>query len=222
MMDTVEENVRAAAAADVPDDLIVVIGRQYGSGGRRLGRLVAEKLGLRYYDKELIVEAASDYGFSPKLLEQADEKKPGMLRSLLQSSFGVSDHYGPETLSCEGLYKVQSQLISKLGDKGGCVIVGRTADYILRHKPHMVSVFLHSTPERRVQNLINRGEAREEKTAHEILKKRDRKREDYYNYFTGRRWGAADNYDLTIDATLLGAERALELILHYIRLRAEV
>lgn len=208
-----------AESIRLPEDLILVIGRQYGSGGRMIGKQLADRLGLRYYDKELLSEAARHFGICPEVMAHADEKKPNLLRSLFISSYGVTESYGPETLSAEGLYKVQSCVIDKIADEGGCVIVGRTADYVLRHRPHVASIFLHSCESHRCRRIVERGEAPNEKKALELLKRNDKERESYYNYFTGRHWGAASNYDLTVDASLLGNDAAIEIIELYLRKR---
>lgn len=203
----------------LPDDLIIVIGRQFGSGGRKAGRLISERLGLRYYDKELLNAATKEYGFAPEILAKADEKKPSLLSQFFFSSFGVQDSYGPETLSGEGLYKVQSRVIRKIGETGGCVIVGRTADYILRDHPHLVSVFLHSPLSHRVKAICKRGDAEDEKKAEDQAKRADKQRENYYNYFTGRKWGTAPNYDVTLDSSLMDDEHIADLIIEFIKRR---
>lgn len=203
----------------LPADLVVVIGRQYGGGGRMVGKKLADRLGLAYYDKELINEAARSYGFSPHILEQADERRPSALSSFFISSFGVSETYGPETLSGEGLYKVQSKVVGDIGAKGGCVIVGRTADYILRNHPHLASIFLHSHIEDRARRISERGETDSLDKARDIALKADKRRENYYNYFTGRKWGVASNYHLTLDSSELTSEQLTDVIENYLRLK---
>ncbi|MDE6218586.1 MAG: cytidylate kinase-like family protein [Muribaculaceae bacterium] len=203
----------------LPEDLIIVIGRQFGSGGRRTGRSLATRLGLRYYDKELLSEGASEFGFSPEILARADEKKPSLLSQFFCSAFGMHDNYGPETLSGEGLYKVQSNVIRKIGERGGCVIVGRTADYILRDHDHLVSIFLHAPLSHRVTAICKRGDAPDCRKAEEKARKADKQREEYYNYFTGRRWGTASNYDFTLDASQMDEEEAASLIEEYLKRR---
>ncbi|MCM1377447.1 MAG: cytidylate kinase-like family protein [Clostridium sp.] len=203
----------------LPRDMIVVIGRQFGSGGRKVGKMLAEHLGLKYYDKELLNEAAVEFGFSREILAQADEKKPSLLSQLFISSFGVQNSFGPETLSGEGLYKVQSQVVRKLGEKGGCIIVGRTADYILRDHPHMASLFFHSPIEVRAQSICQRGESECLKAAMEKAHKADKHRESYYNYFTGRKWGTSSNYDLSVDSSKFSDEELVEFIEHFLRIK---
>lgn len=200
----------------VPSDTIIVIGRQFGSGGRRIGKALAEALGFKYYDKELLSEAAAELGFSHEIFQKNDEKKPTALSSLLLGAFGVTEQFGPGTLSGEGIYKEQSHVIESLAQRHGCVIVGRTADYIMRGHPHLVSIFLHAPVEYRSRLICDRKDAGCMEKAAELARKRDRERESYYNYFTGRRWGAASNYDLTLDASQMSPEEAAEVIVTYV------
>lgn len=194
---------------------VVVIGRQFGSGGRKIGKMVAEKLGASYFDKELLAAAAESFGFAPSIFAGVDEKKPSLFRSLLQGMYGTPDNFHPSGLSGERLYEVQSRVISRLANQGPCVIVGRTADYIMRHHPDLVSVFLHAPIDWRANAVMERGDAKTLNEAVELAEKRDRQRQEYYNYFTGRNWGRADNYHLTIDSSKLTPEQTAELILAF-------
>ncbi len=199
------------------DNKIIVIGRQYGGTGRKTGRALAEALGIPYYDKEIINKVSSKYGFDPDILHRADEKKPSPFRSMLLGKYGVMDMYATSPLSKESLYEAQTKVISQICNEGSCVIVGRTADYIMRNHPGLVSVFIHAPKEWRAANLIKRGEASSLQDALLKIKKADSDREGYYNYFTGRKWGTADNYHLTIDASLLEHEDLVEMIAQYVK-----
>ena len=198
------------------DHKIIVIGRQYGGTGRKTGRALAERLDIPYYDKEIINKVAASYGFDPDILDRADEKKPSPFRSMLLGKYGVMDMYSTSPLSREALYEAQTNVIRQICQEGSCVIVGRTADYIMREHPGLVSVFIHAPREWRAQNLIQRGEARNLQEALVKIKKADNDREGYYNYFTGRNWGVADNYHLTVDASLLPHEEMIDLIASFI------
>ena len=198
------------------DNKIIVIGRQYGGSGRKTGRAIAKALGLPYYDKEIINKVASKYGYDPDILHRADEKKPSPFRSMLLGKYGVMDMYATSPLSRESLYEAQTNVIRQICTEGGCVIVGRTADYIMRDHPGLVSIFIHAPKEWRANNLISRGEASSLQDALVKIKKADGDREGYYNYFTGRKWGTADNYHLTIDASLLENEELVDMIARYI------
>ena len=198
------------------DEKIIVIGRQYGGTGRKTGRSLAEKLGLPYYDKEIINKVSAKYGYDPDILHRADEKKPSPFRSMLLGKYGVMDMYATSPLSRESLYEAQTSVIRQICGEGSCVIVGRTADYIMRDHPGLISVFIHAPKEWRAQNLIKRGEATSMQDALAKIKKADGDREGYYNYFTGRKWGSADNYHMSIDASLIDPDEMVELIARFI------
>lgn len=193
------------------NNIVVVIGRQFGSGGRRIGRLVAQKLGAAYYDKELLLEAAVQFGFTREALANADEKRPSAIRWLLQATYGAREAFCSD--SCmEGTYSAIAEVIKEISRKGPCVIVGRTADYILRDNPRMLSVFLHAPIHHRVNTLMSRGDFEAPERASEAARKADRQRESFYNYFTGRRWGHADNYHLCIDSSRISEDAIANFI----------
>ncbi len=206
----------------IPKNLIIVIGRQYGSGGRNVGRLLAEKLNLEYFDKELLQKAAVEMGYSTEVFSSADEKKPSLFNKLILPAYGLTNNYSPDPMSGEGIYSAQSRVIRALGEKGGCIIVGRTADHILRNHPHLVSIFLHSPKEWRAANVRKRGEYDNEKQSLDIVGKKDRQREAYYNYFTGKKWGSASNYDLTLNSSSIPAEKIVEIICDFINHRFNI
>ncbi len=204
------------SAVDKSENKIIVIGRQYGGTGRKTGRALAEALGLPYYDKEIINKVSAKYGYDPDILHRADEKKPSPFRSMLLGKYGVMDMYATSPLSRESLYEAQTNVIRQICNEGSCVIVGRTADYIMREHPGLVSVFIHAPKEWRAANLISRGEATDVQDAINKIRRADSDREGYYNYFTGRKWGTADNYHLTIDASLLDPEEMVAMIARYV------
>ena len=200
------------------NDFIIVIGRQYGAGGRRLGKKLAEVLDVPYYDKELLSEAADSLGFSKELFQKADERKPSVLRSFLSFNYGsTSAAFSSYTLSDDNLYCAQCKVIRSICEKGSCVIVGRTADYVMRDHPGMLSVFIHAPEELSARAVVERGEAVSDDEALEKLRKCDRERESYYNYFTNRHWGKADNYDLTFNSARLPLDSILPIILKAVR-----
>ena len=195
---------------------IIVIGRQYGGTGRKTGRALADMLGIPYYDKEIINKVAASYGYDPDILHRADEKKPSPFRSMLLGKYGVMDMYATSPLSREALYEAQTNVIRQICQDGSCVIVGRTADYIMRDHPGLVSVFIHAPREWRAKNIVDRGEAKTIQEALVKIRKADSDREGYYNYFSGRNWGNADNYHLTLDASLLDPQEMVNLIAAYV------
>lgn len=197
---------------------IIVIGRQFGCGAREAGKILSRRLGIPYYDKELLSEAASRLGFDKEIFAKADEKRPSFLRFFTGSSAGTPV-FSTSGLSPEKIYEFQSMVIAKIIEEGACVIVGRTADYIARNDSRLVSVFLHASEESRASHIIRRGDADSIEKSIEMGRRRDKERENYYNYFTGRRWGHASNYHLTLDASTLSAEDIADLILAFIEKR---
>lgn len=198
--------------------IVIVIGRQYGSGGRELGKRLASRLKVPYFDKELLDEAAARRGIRADLLEKADEKPPSPLRSLLSASIGSPSWLTSGSLQSETIYQMQSDAIRALVAEGSCVIVGRTADYIARDEPGLVSIFLHADIDDRVKRVKQRESCG--KTGGEIkefIARRDSGRREYYNYFTGRNWGEADNYHLSLCSSRLGIDGAERVVLAYLR-----
>lgn len=200
---------------------IIVIGREYGAGGRKIGKAVATMLGMDYFDKELINHISARYGYAPEILMRADEKKPSAFRSILMGKYGVMDIYGTSPMSREALYAAQADVIRQISSNGNCVIVGRTADYILRDQPGLTSVFVHAPAEWRAQNIIDRGETSGFQDALSKVNRADADREGFYNYFTGRTWGKASNYHFTLDSSLIAPEEAAEIIVRFATARAK-
>lgn len=199
---------------------IIAIGRQFGSGGRALGRSLANRLGLKFYDKELLDEATKRYGLDTRLLRKADERRPSLLHSILGESYGwASSYIGNNAMGVDGIYKIQSSTIRQLASEGGAVFIGRTADYVLRDYPGLISIFLHSDEKSRIERIMERGECSNEADALEKAKKIDKLREGYYNYFTGRQWGKADNYNLSISTSFISADDLADIITHFISKR---
>lgn len=202
------------------EKFLIVIGRQFGSGGKQIGKLVADRLGVEYYDKKLLTEAALKYGFSAKIFAEADEKRPSPFRSLLHLALGASSTpFSQETLSAEGIYTAQSKVIKSICESNSCVIVGRTADYVMRDHPRLLSVFLHAPMEYRKKRVMRREAGISEDEAEELARKNDSQRESYYNYFTGRRWGSCANYHLSIDSSMFTDEEIADIIVSAVRRR---
>ena len=198
----------------LPEDLVIVIGRQFGSGGRTVGKLLASKLEIAYYDTEILRQAAKSEGVNPEFFKDHEEKKPSVLKVLLQGAYGIPDNFHTVPLSSERIYKKQAEVIKNLCKKGPCVIVGRNADFILREHPHMLSVFLHSPIEHRVSRILKRAEAQNREEAISLANARDRRRESFYNFYTGeKKWGQASNYHLSLDTSKLDNESVAQIII---------
>lgn len=197
------------------EKFVIVIGREFGSGGRELGKLLSERLSVAYYDKNLLNEAAVRLGFDSELFSAVDERKPSMVRSMLGLNYGaVTGAFSTSSVSAEHLYVAQSDVIRQLANESSCVIVGRTADYILRDFKNVVSIFLHANLEDRVRRIVNRSDC-SARDVEAFARKKDKMREEYYNYFTGKKWGVASNYDLTFNASAISLNDIVELIVKY-------
>lgn len=192
--------------------IIITIGRQFGSGGLLVAKELGARLGIPVYDNELITKAAQDSGFDVELFKMNDEKKSIFSFSALFTS--SSENY----MSDSGLFKLQCETIRKIAENGPAIIVGRCADYVLRDYDNVISVFLTSPIEARVQRVMNRDELSYDAAISKIEKK-DKIREEYYNYFTFGNWGVASTYDLCLDSSLLGINGTAELIIDFIEMR---
>lgn len=199
---------------NTPDRFVIVIGRQYGSGGRRIGKMIAENLGVSYYDKSLLSEAAGELGYSSEIFERNDERRPSLLRSLLSFTYGATTaNIEQSTMSDEKIYEFQSRVIRGICERESCVIVGRTADYIMRDHPGLVSLFIHAPAEARALSIIKRGETDCQAKAIDTAAKNDRARASYYNYYTNRdAWGRADNYHLSFDSSCMTDETIIAAV----------
>jgi cytidylate kinase len=191
--------------------IIINIGRQFGGGGLGVAYELGKKLGIPVYDRELILKAAQDSGFSKGVFEESDERKrPFSLSSIFANVFSETENY----MSDRGLFKMQSQTIIKIAEQGSAVIVGRCSDYILRDMECTLNVFLTSPIEVRASRLSERlGISVEE--AGSLAEEKDRNRAEYYNYFTFGNWGQADTYDLCLDSSLLGIEGTADFIIDF-------
>lgn len=191
---------------------IVVISRQYGSGGRDVGRILAEKLGISFFDKELIALAAEESGLSKEFLEKEGEAILTPLSYLLSYASGNSG-IQEETLpvSDQG-FLAQAKIIKQIVEENSCVIVGRCADYVLEDVEEYLSVFIYGDFDARVDRVMERNDITDRDAAISRVKKTDKHRANYYHHYTDRKWGLAENYDLSISTSSLGIEGAVELI----------
>lgn len=199
--------------------IIICVGRQLGSGGHDIGRMLAMDFNAKYYDRELLNLAAKESGFSEKFFEQNDEKK-GFLRSLLnvQATHLSGANLYKSNFSQESLFQFQSDAIRKEAEEGSCVFVGRCADYVLRDMPNVVTVFITASMRSRIGQLMERRSISAQQAKRIILREEER-RATYYNYYTGKKWGAAESYDLCIDSSILGLVETEKLIADFIRKR---
>lgn len=197
--------------------IVVTIGRQFGSGGRHIGKQLAEQLGIAYYDKELINLASKESGICGEFFEKADERTSGSLLKALAMGFSMNNaiFQSNDYLSNESLFRIQSDVIRKVAAEGSCVLVGRCADYILRDYPHCINIFVSASMDDRIRRAMEYNQL-SEKDAEEFIRKADKSRASYYNYYTDKTWGAAESYDLCINTSVCGIDRTVEFIRSFI------
>lgn len=201
---------------------VITIGRQYGSGGREIGRLVADALGIKYYDKELLMESSKASGVKPEVFEAADERTPSFFSNIWSFNLGFnagSYLLGSSPISDEKIYAAQSNVMKTLAQNSSCLIVGRSADYVLRNHPGLISIFIHSSIEDRILRIMNRRGIDSAEKAREIAEKKDKLRASYYNFYTDKVWGEAAGYDLSIDSSKLPADAVADFIVSYVKAR---
>jgi len=178
--------------------VIITIGREYGSGGREIGQLVAQKLGVPFYDKEILTRAAQESGLCPEVFEHHDEKaSTGDIISGPQGLHMATVAFGLQMPLNQRVFLAQFDAISKLAAEGDCVIVGRCADYVLKDTPNVTHVFFYASTESRIERIM-RVENVGRDQAREMIRKMDKQRKNYYNFFADGNWGLRCNYDLMV------------------------
>lgn len=199
--------------------VIITVGRQLGSGGGCIARLLAGIFGCTLYDKEILSVAAKESGFCEQFFEQNDERK-GFLKTLFHPRV---PHVGDNSFydcnfSQDGLFKFQSDAMQKVASEKNCVFVGRCADYVLRDNPDLVSIFVTANDEDRIKTIMERQPCSREE-AEKLIHSKDSSRTSYYNYYTGKRWGHADSYDICVNSSVLGIENTADWLADFIRKR---
>ena len=201
--------------------VVITISRQYGSGGRTIGEMLADDMNIHYYDKELLKLASEESGINERLFVNADENVK--TSHLFKNSKNVytGQLISPESddfVSDDNLFNYQAKVIKQLAEKESCVIVGRCADYVLKDYDNVLSVFIHA-PKDYCMEQAAKKHSMPSKELERFILKTDRRRADYYKYYTGREWTDARNYDLCLDSSKLGFERCVEEIKAYIKVR---
>ena len=190
---------------------IITISREFGSGGRSIGRKVAEKLGIPFYDKELVDQVALESGFAPKFVEENGEHSPG--KSMFSYAFASGGMPGVMNglSTADFLWNIQCNVILQLAEKGPCVIVGRNADYILKDRTDCIHAFIHADKQFRSERIVRLyGES--EKSPEARLNEKDKRRRINYQHYTGRTWGDSHNYDICLCSSRLGVEACADMI----------
>ena len=197
---------------------IITIGRQYGSGGREIGEKLAKRLNIPYYDRELLSRAAKESGFCEELIENHDERPTNsFLYNLVMDtySFGYNSSSFVDMPISHKIFLAQFDTIKKIADEGACVIVGRCADYALADYSNCVHIFIHADEDHKVKRLMNKYNMSEAK-AKDTINKKDKQRQSYYNYYSSKKWGRADTYDLSINSSRLGIDGTVNLLVQYV------
>ena len=203
------------------DNLIIAINRQYGSGGKEIGTLLAKELGIPIYDQEIPELASKKSGIRKDYFEKVDEKPTdSFLYALAMNTFSMNGTVNPfdHALSSDRLFNIQAETVQGLAKKSSCVIIGRCAEYILRDEPKLVSVYVCGQMEKRVE-CICRMYQLSEKEAQKMIMSIDKKRDSYYGYYAGKDWRACASYNLSLDSGVLGTEKTKEMIKKYIEVR---
>ena len=203
---------------------IITIGRQFGSGGREVAKKLAEVMNVAFYDKELLAEASKDSGICQEVMETYDEKqgKRGFF-SLMGNIQGRMDPAGMylEMPLNHRIFLAQFDTIRRIADEGPCVIVGRCADYVLRDHPNVINIFIKASQEERIRRIVDIYGI-DPADAEESIRKADKQRASYYNYYATGTWGSVDNYHLCVDTGVMGIEGAVDLICKSIEIREKM
>lgn len=188
---------------------VFTIGRQYGSGGRQIGKKLAEMLDIPFLDKELLELAAKESGLKKEVFENIDEQP----RNFLSNEFILSPFAAISSIPInDTIFTMQADTITKLAQKGSCVIVGRCAGYILKDFENTIDAFIHSTHDDKLERIVNEYGLSEDKAV-EMMRKVDKKRQAYHNYYADTKWGMCKNYDISLNTSITGIDGAVQLIL---------
>ena len=205
----------------LPEKYVITVGRSFGSGGRALGRLIADKLGIAFYDKELLVKAAEKAGMSPEYFERNDERVPRFCSGLFSFNHGYNPmtFYGGSASNPDNIYQAQCDFMHEIAAEGPCVIVGRSADYVLRDVDNVVNIFVHAPMKDCVKRILERADSMNEDEARSLAERTNKLRAAFYNFYTDKRWGKATSYDLTLDSSLMPLEDCADFVIEYLKRR---
>lgn len=200
---------------------IVTISRQFGSGGRQIGKLLAEKLGVPFYDKELISMAAQESGLDEEVLEEVDERPSSLLYALSIGMYSspAQLQYNETLPMNDRVFFIQSNIIRRAAKQGSCVVIGRCADFVLQNNPDAVHVFVQADLPFRVRRAVEQYGLPAEKAESMVLRT-DRQRASYHNFYADKKWGKLENYHLVLNSGFVGIENAAELIGRFAEMRA--
>ena len=197
---------------------VITIGRQFGSGGREIGEKLSKAYGISYYDRELLTRAAKESGFCEEILQNHDERPTNsFLYNLVIDtySFGYNSSSFVDMPISQKVFLAQFDTIKKVAEEGPCVIVGRCADYALEGRDNVINLFIYADEDFKIRRVMDIYDLDENK-ARDMIVKKDKQRQSYYNYYTNRKWGKADTYDLCINSSVLGIDGSVKLIKQFV------
>ena len=197
---------------------VITIGRQFGSGGREIGEKLSKAYGINYYDRELLARAAKESGFCEEILQNHDERPTNsFLYNLVIDtySFGYNSSAFVDMPISQKVFLAQFDTIKKVAEEGPCVIVGRCADYALDGRDNVINLFIYADDDFKIKRVMDIYDLDESK-ARDMINKKDKQRQSYYNYYTNRKWGKADTYDLCINSSVLGIDGSVKLIKQFV------
>ena len=199
--------------------MVITVGRQYGSGGREIGTKLAERFGITYYDDLLLKKAAEESGLCEELFHSFDERPKSFLYSIALDPYSFSmSHINSRGSIEQQVYLATYDTIKKLADEGPCVLIGRCADYALKDRTDVLNLFITAPLENRIERVAMRNGISPAE-AKERIRKTDKSRAAYYNFYSAKEWGDAKSYDLCIDSSLLGIEGTVELLTELLRIK---
>ena len=204
-------------------NIVITMARQYGSGGKTIGAMLAKELGINCYSREILRMASEESGINERLFGMSDEKMKGAGWFKILSRPYDGELLPPEDkdfVSEENIFNYQAKIIKDLAEKESCVIVGRCADYVLKDNPNVVSVFVHADLEKRIRRVARKNELTDA-TAKDRIQKTDKRRASYYNYYTSKKWGDAASYNLSLDSGVLGIDGCVQMIKKAIEIKEE-
>lgn len=209
----------------LPSHFVITVGRSFGSGGRELGRLIAERLGIPFYDNQLLVKAAEASGLNLSYTEEHDERAPHNYTGILPFAMGYypTSWFGPGPSSAQDyIYAAQCETMRELARTSPCVIVGRTADYVLEGLVPTFNLFVHAPLEACVARTLARGEAEDHDKAVALIARTNKLRSSFYNFYTDKEWGRADGYHLSLDSSMMPLEELANFAVNIITAKLEL
>ena len=198
---------------------VSTIGRQFGSGGHEIGQKLADHYGIKCYDKELLSRAAKESGYCEEMLKNHDERPTNsFLYNLVMDTytFGYNSSSFVDMPISHKVFMAQFDAIKKIADEEPCVIVGRCADYALQEYKNCLHIFIHADEASKIKRIKERYDIQDDNKAREMMVKKDKSRQSYYNYYSTKKWGRADSYDLSINSSILGVDGTVEMICKYV------